>query len=94
MEKALEELSASNLRNLLIEEVKKFIIALDNDPTHELELRKLYLRKIFVLITEKEKKEMIPLVWGKNSTNPRTSSQADSTNESVSNEPNDSSPAH
>jgi hypothetical protein len=94
MEKALEELSASNLRNLLIEEVKKFIIALDNDPTHELERRKVYLRKIFVLITEKEKKEMIPLVWGKNSTNPRTSSQVDSTNESVSNEPNDSSPVH
>jgi hypothetical protein len=89
MEKALEELSASNLRNLLIEEVKKFIIALDSDPTHELEQRKRHLRKIFVLITEKEKKEMIPLVWGKNSTNPQTSSPVDSSNESVSNQPND-----
>jgi hypothetical protein len=28
MEKALEELSASNLRNLLIEQVKKFIFGL------------------------------------------------------------------
>ena len=89
MEKALEELSASSLRNLLIEEVKKFIIALDNDPTDELERRKLHLRKIFNLITEKEKKEMIPLAWGKNSTNPRTNSPVDSTNESVSNQPND-----
>ena len=70
MEKALEELSASALRNLLIEEVKKFIIALDNDPTDELDRKKLHLRKIFNLITEKEKKEKIPLVWGKNAAKP------------------------
>lgn len=70
MEKTLEELSASALRNLLIEEVKKFIVALDNDTTDELDRRKLHLRKIFNLITEKEKKEKIPLIWGKNSTNP------------------------
>ena len=74
MEKTLEELSASALRNLLIEEVKKFIVALDNDTTDELDRRKLHLRKIFNLITEKEKKEKIPLIWGKNSTNPPISS--------------------
>jgi len=68
MEKALEELSASALRNLLIEEVKKFIVALDNDTTDELDRRKLRLRKIFNLIREKEQKEKIPLIWGKNST--------------------------
>ena len=77
MEKALEELSASALRNLLIEEVKKFIVALDNDTTDELDRKKLQLRKIFNLITEKEKKENIPLIWGKNSTNPQISSLLD-----------------
>ncbi|HEY4286653.1 MAG TPA: hypothetical protein VGN00_06095 [Puia sp.] len=69
MEKALEEMSASALRNLLIEEVKKFIIALDIDSTEDLDRRKLKLRKIFNLISEKEKKENLPLIWGKNSTN-------------------------
>ena len=62
MEKALEELSASALRNLLIEEVKKFIVALDNDTTDELDRKKFQLRKIFNLITEKEKKENVSLV--------------------------------
>jgi hypothetical protein len=68
MKKALEELSASALRNLLIEEIKKFIVALDNDTTDELDQKKLQLRKIFTLIREKEQKEKTPLIWGKNST--------------------------
>ena len=89
MKKALEELSASALRNLLIEEVKKFIVALDNDTTDELDQKKLQLRKILNLITEKEKKEIIPLVWGKNSTNPHISSLLDLKDGSRPNQPND-----
>ncbi|HEX9513679.1 MAG TPA: hypothetical protein VF939_24475 [Puia sp.] len=68
MEKALEKLPASALRNLLIEEIKKFIVGLDHSSTEELQEMKLHLRKIFDLITEKEKAEGIPLSWGKNST--------------------------
>ena len=89
MEKALEELSASALRNLLIEEVKKFIVALDNDPTDELDRRKSRLRKIFNLIREKEQKENIPLIWGKNSTSPQTDSTFDLKDGFIPNQPND-----
>ncbi|HEX9512859.1 MAG TPA: hypothetical protein VF939_20355 [Puia sp.] len=67
MEKVLEELSASALRNLLIDEVKKFIICLDDSSTEELERMKLHLKRVFDLITEKERAEEIPLTWGKNS---------------------------
>ena len=66
MEKALEELSVSALRNLLIEEVKKFISCLDYSPTEELVQMKGKMRMIFDLIAEKEREERIPLVWGKN----------------------------
>jgi hypothetical protein len=61
MEKALEELSASALRNLLIEEIKKFILFLDNSPTEELVQMKGKLRTISNLIAEKEREERIPL---------------------------------
>ena len=67
MEKPLEDLSASSLRNLLIEEVKAFVKCLDSSATQELEEKRKRLISIFHLITEKEKKETIPLVWGKNS---------------------------
>ena len=70
MEKALEELSASALRNLLIEEVKKFILYLDHGPIIELVQMKYRLRKIYELIAVKEREEEKPLVWGKNSTRP------------------------
>jgi hypothetical protein len=70
MEKALEELSVSALRNLLIEEVKKFILCLDYSPTEELVQMKGKLRMIFDMIAEREREENIPLVWGKNSTQP------------------------
>ena len=89
MEKALEELSASALRNLLIEEVKKFIVALDNDPTDELDRKKSQLRKIFNLIREKEQKENIPLIWGKNSTNPQANSSFDLNDGIIPNQSND-----
>ncbi|GGB20153.1 hypothetical protein [Puia dinghuensis] len=67
MKKPLEELSASNLRSLLIEEVKAFVECLDSSATHELEEKRKRLILIFSLITEKEKIEAMPLVWGKNS---------------------------
>ena len=89
MEKALEELSASALRNLLIEEVKKFIVALDNDPTDELDRKKFQLRKIFILIREKEQKENIPLIWGKNSTDPYINPSFDLKDGSIPNQPTD-----
>ncbi len=77
MEKTLEELSASALRNLLIEEVKRFIISLDYSSIEELQELKLHLKNIFDLITEKERLEMIPLTWGKNSTQPDANPQPD-----------------
>lgn len=66
MEKTLSDLSASTLRRLLIEDVRKFINALDNGSTEELEEIKRRLREIFRLLEEKERHE-IPLAWGKNS---------------------------
>lgn len=68
MEKALEELSASALRNILIEEIKKFIICLDHSSNKELDEMKLHLRRIFDLITQREEEENALLPWGKNST--------------------------
>ena len=67
MEKALEDLPASTLHNLLIEEVSMFIVCLDKETTEELEQRKAHLRKIYDLISLKEKEAAAPLVWGKNS---------------------------
>jgi hypothetical protein len=69
MEKALKELSASTLRRLLIEDVRKFINALDTGSTEELEALKRRLREIFQLLKEKERHEF-PLIWGKNSKKP------------------------
>jgi len=79
MEKPLEELSASNLRTLLIEEVKLFIQGLENGSSQELQQKRTRLISIFHLLTEKEKLEMAPLVWGKNSAkfNGEAASQSD-----------------
>lgn len=77
MEKALEELSTSALRNLLIEEVKKFILFLDHGPILELVEMKYRLRKIYELIAEKESEEEKLIAWGKNSTQPGANSQAE-----------------
>jgi len=67
MEKPLEDLSASHLRSLLIEEVKAFVKCLDSCATQELEEKRNRLILIFKLVNEKEKLEAMPLVWGKNS---------------------------
>ena len=66
----MEELSASALRNLLIEEVKKIIISLDHRSIEELVQIKGRLREIFDLIADKERQEGLPLAWGKNSIQP------------------------
>ena len=79
MEIPLEQLSASKLRSLLIEEVKAFVQLLDNGSSQELDCKRTRLISIFQLLSEKEKVEAIPLVWGKNSSNagflPRASSE-------------------
>lgn len=66
MEKAISDLTASNLRKLLTEEIKLFIDCLDNGTIEELEKRKEKLKEIFKLLTEKELLEMAPLIWGRN----------------------------
>ena len=66
MEKALSDLSASTLRRLLIEDIRKFIDSLDNGSTAELEALKQRLQEILKLLKEKEHHE-IPITWGKNS---------------------------
>jgi len=66
MEKPLHKLSASALRRLLIEDIRKFIDTLDDGSTEELEALKQRLREIFKLLKEKEQHE-IPIIWGKNS---------------------------
>lgn len=65
MEKAISELSASTLRNLLIEEIRLFIDCLDNDSIEDLEKKKEKLREIFKQLTEKELLEMAPIIWGR-----------------------------
>jgi len=65
MEKAISELSASTLRNLLIEEIRIFIDCLDNDSIDDLEKKKEKLREIFTQLTEKELLEMTPIIWGR-----------------------------
>jgi hypothetical protein len=62
MEKPLEELSASTLRNVLIEEIKKFILSLDHGSIAELEQMKLRLRRILDLLLEKEQDESPHLI--------------------------------
>jgi len=69
MENYLSELSAHALRKLLIKEVERFIKCLDNGNLEELQLMKNHLKDIFNLLSEKERQEMAPILWGKNSTN-------------------------
>lgn len=68
MKKTLEELSASVLRNLLIEEIGKFIAGLEYSSIEDLQEMKLQLRKIFDLLVKKEAEEIAPILWGKKST--------------------------
>ena len=72
METALEDQSASELRRILIEEVKSFIKSLDISPAEDLDQKKLRLKAIVRLLDIKEPEEMKRIVWGKNSTPPPT----------------------
>ena len=67
MEKALNQLTASSLRDLLNKEIRSFIDCLDNGKMEELQERKARLKEIFNLIAEKELLETSPLIWSKNS---------------------------
>ena len=67
MEKALIQLSASALRNLLILETRAFIECLDNGNPDELHARKLRLQEIHEVLDEKERKEMEPIHWSRHS---------------------------
>jgi hypothetical protein len=80
MEEPLEDLSASALRNLLIEEVKQFILSLDYSSTAELEKSKLFLRRIYELIQQKENAENSSLNWGKKSPGANTKTPSGSPN--------------
>ncbi|MBN9385962.1 MAG: hypothetical protein J0H74_34720 [Chitinophagaceae bacterium] len=68
MENYLSELSAHALRKLLIKEVEKFIKCLDSGNVDELQLMKAHLKDIYSVLSEKERQEMAPILWGKNST--------------------------
>ena len=67
MEKALEKLSASSLRHLLIKEIIDFTGCLELGSTEELEKKKLQLKEILNVLKQKEQEEMAHLKWGKNS---------------------------
>ena len=68
MENYLSNLSAHTLRKLLIKEVEKFIKCLDGGNLEELQLMKAHLKEIYSILSEKERQEMAPILWGKNST--------------------------
>ncbi|MBS1606736.1 MAG: hypothetical protein JST42_29035 [Bacteroidetes bacterium] len=67
MTNTLKHLSATDLRNLLIQETRDFIACLDNGTPEELETRRLRLKEIHELLDEKELLNSSPLRWGKNS---------------------------
>jgi hypothetical protein len=70
MEKVLVQLSASALRNLLIQETRAFIECLDNGTPEELHARKLRLQEIHEALDQKERKEMEPIAWSRHSSRP------------------------
>jgi hypothetical protein len=68
MENPFEELSAAKLRILLIEEVREFVQMLDTANWQELKRMRGRLSSMYHLLSEKEKIESAPIVWGKSST--------------------------
>jgi hypothetical protein len=68
MEKELEKFTTTALLGLLIEETKKFVECLENTPLRDLIEQRKYLKRIYVLLTEKEKMAKAILKWGRNST--------------------------
>jgi len=69
METPLAQLNATALRKLLITEVKVFIDCLETTPPERLQEMRDQLITIYKILTEKEQIEMLPLVWGRNTTN-------------------------
>ena len=67
MESTLKQLSATDLRNLLIQETRAFIECLDSGSHEELDAKRLRLKEIRQLLDEKETIQSSPLKWGKNS---------------------------
>lgn len=68
MQKDIEELSASELRWLLIETIKHFVLCLGNSSSEVLIEMRQRSRLILSLLKEKESKEMAKTLWVNNST--------------------------
>jgi hypothetical protein len=62
METLLSDLSGSELRKLMIRQLKQFILLLDTGKTEELQHQKAYLTEIFACLSEKEQEEVQHLV--------------------------------
>ncbi|HEV2481254.1 MAG TPA: hypothetical protein VGS79_16390 [Puia sp.] len=69
MDDPFNQLSATELRKLLITEVKTFVACLETTPPETLQEMRNRLIAIYKTLTEKEQLEMLPLVWGRNTTN-------------------------
>ena len=83
MEKDFEKHTTIELRKLYIKEAREFISRLENNSTEELTEFKIYLKYIYDLLVERERKEQTVLLWGKGSTKSKdgkskTSSGSDS----------------
>jgi hypothetical protein len=68
MNEAHQDLSASALRHLLIEEIENFIRGLEHRSTVDLLTNKWRIKEVMDSLREKESKESAPLIWGKRST--------------------------
>ncbi|MDO6433319.1 hypothetical protein Q4E93_22095 [Flavitalea sp. BT771] len=93
MEGPLENLTASDLRRLLILEIHKFIKCIDDGSFEELKLLKAHSTEMLNLISFKELQEKRLIEWGKNYTqrpipNPGNNSIAFNMDESFA-KPND-----
>jgi len=62
METLISDLSAPELRKLMIGELKQFILLLDRGTIEELQLQKAYLSEIFARLSEKEQEEVQHLI--------------------------------
>ena len=62
MEMTLTDLSGTELRKLMISELKQFILLLDTGRILELQQKKAYLTEIFARLSEKEQEEVQHLI--------------------------------
>ena len=68
MQKDLEKISASELRWLLIKDIKHFVVHLGNSSAEELTEMRQYSKQILNLLKEKEDKGKAKTQWVNNST--------------------------